>query len=89
MRKPRRKVRQRSIEWFERDVPGMHMDEVLFRQNFEFSRAAGHFPATAARVQRFSAVYTNTFTSKVSRALDKPNPELLGQDKPRLELAVG
>ena len=35
MRKPRRKVRQRSIEWFERDVPGMHMDEVLFRQNFE------------------------------------------------------
>ena len=31
---------------FERDVPGMHIDEVLFRQNFEFSRAAGHFPAT-------------------------------------------
>ena len=26
MGKPRRKVRQRSIEWFERDVPGMHMD---------------------------------------------------------------
>ena len=26
------------------------MDEVLFRQNFEFSSAAGHFPATAARL---------------------------------------
>ena len=26
MGKPRRKVRQRSIEWFERDVPGIHMD---------------------------------------------------------------
>ena len=31
----------------------------------------------------------NTFTSKVSRSLDKPNPKLLGQDKPQLELAVG
>ena len=44
------------------------------------------FTASAGRGQRFSAVYKNTFTSKVSRALDKPNPELLGQDKPRLEL---
>ena len=52
VRKPRRKVRQRSIESFERDVPGMHMDGELFRQNFEFSRAAGHFPATAARVSQ-------------------------------------
>ena len=41
MGKPRRKVRHRSIEWFERDVPGKHMDEV------EFCRvAAGHFPAS-------------------------------------------
>ena len=41
MGKPRRKVRQRSIEWFERDVPRMHMDEVAFTQNFRFSRVAG------------------------------------------------
>ena len=41
MGKPRRKVRHRSIEWFERGVPGKHMDEV------EFCRvAAGHFPAS-------------------------------------------
>ena len=37
----------------------------------------------------FFAVYTNTFMSKVSRGLDKPNPKLLGQDKTRLEVAVG
>ena len=47
------------------------------------------FTASAGCGQRFSAVYTNTFTSKVSRGLDKPNPKLLDQDKPRLELAVG
>ena len=41
MGKPRRKVRHRSIEWFERGVPGKHMDEV------EFCRvAAGHFHAS-------------------------------------------
>ena len=84
------------------------MDEVLFKQNFEFSRAAGHFPlhcsvrlsavkvwktehaqqsftASAGLGQCFSAVYTNTFTSKVSRGLDKPNPKLLGQDEPWVE----
>ena len=41
------------------------------------------------RGQRFTAVYTDTFTSKVSRGLDKPNPKLLDQDKTRLEVAVG
>ena len=40
--KSRQKVRQQSIEWFERDVPGMYMDEMEFRQNFQLSRAAGH-----------------------------------------------
>ena len=44
---------------------------------------------TGCRGQRFTAVYTNTFPSKVSRGLDKPNPKLLGQDKTRLEVAVG
>ena len=47
------------------------------------------FTASAGCGQRFSAVYTNTFMFKVSRGLDKPNPKLLGQDKPRLELAMG
>ena len=37
----------------------------------------------------FECIYTNTFTSKVSSGLDKPSPKLLGQDKPRLEQAVG
>jgi len=37
----------------------------------------------------FECIYTNTFTSKVNRGFDKPNQKLLGQDKPRLELAVG
>ena len=37
----------------------------------------------------FECIYTNTFTSKVSRGLDKPIPKPLGQDKPRLELALG
>ena len=51
LRKPWRKVRQWSIiEWFGRDVPAM--DEVGFRRNFRLSCAAGHFPATAARVSR-------------------------------------
>ena len=52
--------------------------------------------ACAAVVQGFSkprttfeCIYTNTFTSKVSRGLDKPIPKPLGQDKPRLELALG
>ena len=30
----------------------------------------------------FECIYTNTFTSKVSRGLDKPIPKPLGQDKP-------
>ena len=42
MRKPRQKVREQSIELFERDVPGMYMDEMEFRQNFQLSGAAGH-----------------------------------------------
>ena len=37
-RKPRRKVRKRSTEWFERDVPAM--DTTEFRRNFRLSRAA-------------------------------------------------
>ena len=37
----------------------------------------------------FECIYTNTFMSKVSRGLDKPIPKPLGQDKPRLELALG
>ena len=37
----------------------------------------------------YECIYTNTFTSKLSRGLDKSSPKLLGQDKPRLELAVG
>ena len=37
----------------------------------------------------FECIYTNTFTSKVSRGLDKPIPKPFGQDKPRLELALG
>ena len=37
----------------------------------------------------FECIYTNTFTSKVSHGLDKPIPKPLGQDKPRLELALG
>ena len=37
----------------------------------------------------FECIYTNTFTSKVSRGLYKPIPKPLGQDKPRLELALG
>ena len=40
------------MEWFESDVPGMHMDDVEFRQNFRSSPAAGHFPATAARASQ-------------------------------------
>ena len=38
MRKPRRKIRQRSVEWFHRDVPAM--EEAEFRRNFRLSRAA-------------------------------------------------
>ena len=52
--------------------------------------------ACAAVVHGFSkprttleCIYTNVFTFKVSRGLDKPIPKLLGQDKPRLELALG
>ena len=37
----------------------------------------------------FECIYTSTFTYKVSSGLDKPSPKLLGQDKPRLEQAVG
>ena len=37
----------------------------------------------------YECIYTNTFTSKLSRGLDKPSQKLLGQDKPRLGLAVG
>ena len=37
----------------------------------------------------FECIYTNTFTSKVSRGLEKPIPKPLGQDKLRLELALG
>ena len=55
-----------------------------------------HVQACAAIVQSFSksrktyeCTYTNPFTSKFSRGLDKPSPKLLGQDKPRLELALG
>ena len=51
--------------------------------------------ACAAIVHSFSkprktyeCMYTNTYTSKLSRGGDKPSPKLLGQDKPRLELAV-
>ena len=50
VRKPRGNVCQRSIEWFERDIPAM--DEVEFRRNFRLSRAVDHFPATAMRVSR-------------------------------------
>ena len=50
MRKPRQKVRQRSIEWFERDVPAM--GEVKFWRNSRLSRAEGVFPAIAAGVKR-------------------------------------
>ena len=52
--------------------------------------------ACAAIVHSFSkprktyeCIYTNTFTSKLSCGLDKLSPKFLGQDKPRLELAVG
>ena len=55
-----------------------------------------HVQACAAIVQSFSksrktyeCTYPNPLTSKLSRGLDKPSPKLLGQDKPRLELAVG
>ena len=34
-------------------------------------------------------ICTDTFTSTVSRGLDKSNPKLIGQHEPRLELAVG
>ena len=37
----------------------------------------------------FECIYTNTFTSKVNSGLDKPIPKPFGQDKPRLELALG
>ena len=37
----------------------------------------------------FECIYTNAFTSKVSRGLNKSIPKPLGQDKPRLELALG
>ena len=37
----------------------------------------------------FKCIYTNAFMSKVSHGLDKPSAQLLGQDKPRLELAMG
>ena len=46
------KVCQRSMEWFERDVPGMHMDEVGFKQKFRPPCVSGHFPATTARVSK-------------------------------------
>ena len=49
--------------------------------------------ASAFKLQQaaatFECIYTNVFTSKVSRGLDKPIPKPLGQDKPRLELALG
>ena len=41
------------------------------------------------RRKTYECIYTNTFTSKLSRGLEKPSPKLLGQDKPRLEPAVG
>ena len=50
VRKPRRKVCQRSIKWFERDISAM--DEVEFRRNCRLSRAAGHSSTTAAGVSR-------------------------------------
>ena len=50
MRKPRQKVRQRSTEWLERDVPAR--GEVKFWRNFRLSRAEGLFPAIAAGVKR-------------------------------------
>ena len=37
----------------------------------------------------FCCIYTNTFTSMVSRGLDKPSPKLLGQDKPQAWAAAG
>ena len=136
MRKPRQKIRQRSVEWFHREVPAisssLHMSRICIssgalntffffftgisirhfllckcKQN-SFSRhcdarlSAGKVwdmienRACAAVVHGFSkprttfeCIYTNTFTSKVSRGLDKPIPKPLGQDKPRLELALG
>ena len=140
MWKPRRKIRQRSVEWFHWDVPAisssLHMSRICFSSGalntflfymnlylpfnlfFHFVNVnvnKTHFPATATRVSRpwrfwdiienracaavvhgfskprttFECIYTNTFTSKVSRGLEKPIPKPLGQDKPRLELALG
>ena len=47
------------------------------------------FTASASRGQRFSVFILTLSRPKVSRGLDKPNTKLLGQDKPRLDLAVG
>ena len=135
MRKPRRKIRQRSVEWFHRDVPAisssLHMSRICFSSGalhtFLFFTwiSIRHFPLCKCKQNSFSrhcnarlsavkvwdkienrpcaevvhgfskprtafeCIYTNTFTSKVSRGLDKPIPKPLGQDKPRLELALG
>ena len=120
VRKPRRKVCQRSIqrvsrlkEIFQR---WMRADEVEFRRNSGSLVQQVIFPPhkwstrlSAVKVwdiienrareaivlgfskprTTFECIYTNPFTSKVSRGLDKPSPKLLGQDKQRLELAVG
>ena len=135
MRKPRRKIRQRSVEWFHRDVPAisssLHMSRICFSSGalhtFLFFTwiSIRHFPLCKCKQNSFSrhcnarlsavkvwdkienrpcaevvhgfskprtafeCIYTNAFTSKVSRGLDKPIPKPLGQDKPRLELALG
>ena len=134
MRKPRRTIRQQSVQWFHRDVPAisssLHMSRICFSSGalhtflflheslsaiFHFVNVnKTHFPATSTRVSAvkvwdiienrpcaavvhgfrkprtaFECIYTIAFTSKVSRGLDKPIPKPLGQDKPRLELALG
>ena len=118
VRKPRRKVCQRSIERvrglkeiFQR---WMRADEVEFRRNSGslVQQVFSHHWSTRLSAMKvwdiienrareaivlgfskprttFECIYTNPFTSKVSRGLDKPSPKLLGRDKPRLELAVG
>ena len=74
------------------------MDEVGFRQNSLTEKVLDKADnkACAAIVHSFSSpwttfefIYTNTFTSRLSSGLDKTGQILLGQDKPRLELAVG
>ena len=72
MRKPPQKVRQRSIEWIERDVPSM--GEVKFWQNFRLSRAEGLFPAIAAGVKREHEQESLKDSSNGGRPFSSPEP---------------